>query len=197
MPERFDDYPLDAPPPDIALPARPLPPWLADRFLRPDEHVTLVRGPRWQPACERFLTHPGLFVIALVIGVVSVAVGRLLVGSWSEPMVPVGLAAGGLVLASIFILGIAATYFTRLVATNFRLFILQGRELVRNWDLDDLPRSLVRYDSRPGQRDSRSIDLGALQTMLGATSEQFVEAKTILSLGKHLDHIKAREKDRR
>jgi hypothetical protein len=187
---------FDAPLPDVSLQTRPLPAWLQHRFLRPEEHVTFVRGPRWQPACERYLTHPLLFVLALALGAAVVGVGYPIAGSSPNVLVPFYLTAAGLVLGAIFVLGFASAYFTRLVATNFRLMILQGRELCYTWELDDLPESLLRYDRRTGKQTSRSIDLSALQTLLGSTSEQFVESKTILALGKHLGHIKAQRKDR-
>ena len=40
------------------------------------------------------------------------------------------------------------------------------------------------------------MDLTALQTLLGDGSGQFADAKTILTLGKHLGQIKAREDGR-
>ena len=46
------------------------------------------------------------------------------------------------------VLGLCCGYFTRLVATNHRLVILQGYEMCRTWGMDDLPPSLIRHDRR-------------------------------------------------
>jgi hypothetical protein len=102
-----------------------------------------------------------------------------------------------ILIANLFVLGIANGHFTRLVATNHRLFIVQGYEIRRGWDLDNLPRSLLRF-SIPGSFDSRpAINLDALHSMLGSSSEQVAGAKAIQAFGKQLDAIKAREKDGR
>ena len=194
--EPLQEYRPDPPPPDVVLPAPRLPGWLTRRFLRPDEHVVWVRGPRWTPRSERWLTHPGLFLLALGLGAACLAAGRLRAGSWSELPVLPGLAAVGLVLGSVFVLALSCAYFTRLVVTNHRLLIVQGYEVCRHWGLDDLPRALVRYDRREGRKRDRSVDLTALQTLLGDGSGQFADAKTILTLGKHLGQIKAREDGR-
>ena len=87
--------------------------------------------------------------------------------------------------------------FTRLVATNFRLVIMQGYEIARTWQIDQLPRSLTRYRRRSDGGEDRTIDLDAMRSMLGTASDQFADAKTILAFGKELGHIKAREDDRR
>src|SRR5262249_34482935 len=110
------------------------------------------------------------------------------------PPLPI-LAAGGIVVGSIFVLGFSAGYFTRLVVTSRRILLLQGYEVCRSWRMDDLPPSLIRYTRWDGE-ESRMVDLDALQTMLGGTSDKFTEAKTIRAFGKHLDGIIAREKYR-
>src|SRR6266571_9210112 len=93
----------------------PLPAWLARHLLRAGEHVTWVRGPRWNPWWERYVTHPALFLFALALGTACLGAGRLDAGSWSEIEPLLALAAGGIVLGSILVLGISAGYFTRLV----------------------------------------------------------------------------------
>jgi len=173
----------------------PLPAWIAVRLLRPDEEVSWVYGPIFNPSWERYVTHPGLFLLALAVGAFGVMVSWL-VGAVDPSMlvVPV-LAAGAIVIGSIFVLGIANGYFTRLVVTNDRIIILQGYEVCSSWNIDDLPRSLVRYRMR-GDRESRSIDLDTLKTMMGGTSNHVMEAKTILSFGKQIEKIRTRERDR-
>jgi hypothetical protein len=137
-----------------------------------------------------------LFLIAVVLGAAVLGTARVIAGSWSDmPPWPV-FAAGGIAIASVYVLAGANGYFTRLVVTNFRVVILQGYEVCRTWNIDDLPPSLIRYDRRAGQRGSGSVDLEALQTALGGSSEQFVESKTILAFGKELDRFKTREKGR-
>lgn len=173
-----------------------LPSWLASKFLHPDETVNWVCGPRLQPSMERWITHPLLFVFALVVAVGCVLVGRLLAGSWAQLSPLVGIPAVGVVLASVFVLGLSNAYFTRLVVTDHQLMILQGYEKCKSWDIDDLPRSLIHYGMGPGNLESRSIDLDAVKTMLGGTSGQFAESKTILAFGKQLDNITLRREDR-
>jgi hypothetical protein len=173
----------------------PLPPWLADRLLRPDETITWVYGPRFNPSWERYVTHPALFVLALAFGVFSVLASTLIAGG-SEVPVLVGLAAAGLLLAVVFVLALASGYFTRLVVTNHRLVILQGYEVCRSWRIDEMPRSLIRYRMLGSGAEDRTIDLDALKTMLGSVSDKVVEAKTILTFGKRLDQIRTREDGR-
>jgi hypothetical protein len=196
MSDAFDPDPLHQPLPNFAR-GPLLPPWLARRLLRPDETVLWVRGPRHSPGAERFLTHPALCLAALLLAAAIIGLARSGVPSWSL-ISPVALVtAVVLVLGSVFVLGIANAYFTRLVVTNFRLVILQGYERRRSWSIDDLPPRLVRYDLRAGGERRRTIDVDALQTMLGGSSDQFVEARSILALGKQLDNIrKYREDDR-
>jgi hypothetical protein len=193
----LDGFPTDsggAPPPDISLPAPVLPAWLARRLCRQGEVITWVRGPRLNPWWERYVTHPALFLPALALAAACLGAGRLTSGMWFEPLP--ALAAGGVALAAVFTLAISSTYFTRLVVTSARLVILQGYEVCRSWRLNELPPSLVRYDMRGGGRRSPSVDLNALQTLLGGPSARSTESKTILALGKHLDRIKARENGR-
>jgi hypothetical protein len=134
----------------------------------------------------------------LAVSVIAWVVGRLIVGGDPEvlpALLAIGMAGGGLVLASIFVLGIFSGYFTRLVVTNHRLAILQGYEICRTWNINDLPRSMLRYV--PGnEKTERIIDLDAVKTMLGGSSGKFAEAKTILTFGKRLDQITSRENDR-
>jgi hypothetical protein len=193
MSDRFQPDLSGAQMPDLSRSYTPLPGWLADRLLGEGEQITWVRGPRWTPAYEGYLTHPALFLAALALAAVFVGAGLLSAGGWSAISPLPVLAAGGIVLGSIFVLGICSGYFTRLVVTNFRLLIVQGYEVCRTWAIDDLPRSMIRYGlSRDGE-ESRAVDLDTLQTMLGSSSEHFVEAKTIMAFGKQLDRIKARE----
>jgi hypothetical protein len=175
---------------------RGLPPWLARHLLRADEEITWIRGPRWNPRWERYVTHPVLVFYALGVGVALVVAGRLIAGSWSELTPLLALAAAALVLGCLFVVGICAGYFTRLVVTNFRVVIVQGYAVCRSWSIKDLPPSLVRYEWRGRKRESQTVDLEALQSMLGGASEQFATPKKILAFGKQLDGIKARESGR-
>jgi hypothetical protein len=177
---------------------RPLPTWLARRLLREGEEVTWVRGPHWNPGLERYITHPALFLVALLLVGVCLAAGWLFMSANRGPYPEAAiLAAGGIFFGAVLILAYANAYFTRLVVTNFRLLILQGYEVCKVWRIDDLPMSLRRYRRRPGGRgESWSVDLDALQNMLGGATDQFVDAKKVLALGKQLDNIKAREQDR-
>jgi hypothetical protein len=198
MSERFQNDVPNFRAPDLIELFQPLPGWLADRLLKPDEKVTWVRGPSFNPSWECYVTHPALFVLALALGAMILGLGWLVLGGirdLQEILMLVGLAASLLVLASIIILGIANGYFTRLVVTNFRLVILQGYEIVRSWSIDDLPHSLIRYRRRDGEDRTPCIDLEAVKTMLGGSSSQFTDAKSILSFGKQLDRIKTRDRD--
>jgi hypothetical protein len=193
----FQRDPYDPEDPEVAEPFTPLPAWLADRLLRPDEKVTWVRGPRWNPSCERYVTHPALIALALALGVVGVVLGWQTPGADAEVVGILVVAAAGLVLASIFLVGFASGYFTRLVLTDSRLVILQGYEVCRVWGINDLPRSLIRYRRRRGEEDEApAVDLEAVKRMLGGPSDKFTAAKSILAFGKQLDAIKARERDR-
>jgi hypothetical protein len=202
MPDEFQTAPLSQPPdtgptpqpPDLAGQFPPLPAWLADRLLRADEKVNWVVGPKFNPSWERYVTHPALFLAALALGALCVAAGWLVGGG--EGTALAGLAAGGIALAAIFVLGIFSGYFTRLVVTDARLLILQGYEVCSSWGMDDLPLSLVRYRTRGIDAGRRTVDLDALKTLLGTTSDKVVEAKTILAFGKKLEQIKSRENDR-
>lgn len=172
----------------------PLPPWIASWLLKSGESITWVYGPKLSPSWERYVTHPALILAALGGVVVSILPAYVLSGLGREiAAIPV-VAAVALVFLSIFVLALFNGYFTRLVVTSDRLIILQGHEVVRAWDIDDLPRSLLRF-GRPGDASSRSVDLDQLTSMMGgSTSDKFTESKTILSLGKTITQIKAREK---
>jgi hypothetical protein len=193
MSERFRPDIPDEPPPEIVSAFPPLPPWLREKLLRPDEEITWVRGPRWNPSWEKYATHPAVVLVALGLGVVCLALGRLISGSWEQisPIFPI--AALIVVVGSVCALGIFNGHFTRLVVTNFRIVIMQGYEVSRTWSLDSLPRSLIRYVDRDGEEggEKQAVDLGALQKMLGG-SGGFVEAKAVWDLGKQLDHFKKR-----
>jgi hypothetical protein len=196
--EPFDTFPAEpfnarSPIDIIHRPA--LPSWLARQLLRAGEEITWVRGPRFNPRWERYVTHPVLVFYALGVGVALVVAGRLIAGSWSE-LTPLLALAAALVLVCLLVVGICAGYFTRLVVTNFRVVIVQGYAVCRSWSIEDLPPSLVRYERRGRKNGSRTVDLEALQSMLGGPSEQFAAPKKILAFGKHLDGIKARENGR-
>jgi hypothetical protein len=196
MSERHETDVFGAPMPDIAGQFPPLPSWLAARHLGPFEKVTWVAGPRFNPSWERYVTHPTLFLGALAIGAVCMAAGWLFAGLWEGILVLAVLIAVGLVFGSIIVLGLFCGHFTRLVATTDRLMILQGYELCRTWAIDDLPRSMIRRHGMGHGDESRTLDLDAMKTMLGGSSDAFVEAKTILNFGKQLGQIKSRENER-
>ena len=193
MSERFQKDLPDFRAPNPLGQFQPLPGWLADRLLRPNEKVVWVRGPWFNPSWERYVTHPGLFFIALALGAICVGVGATIAEGEAGIVVLSLVLAGCLIIPTILVLGISCGYFTRLVVTNFRLIIVQGYELCRSWGIDDLPYTMIRY--RQGGDDHRpSIDLDAVQTLLGGSSDKFTNAKSILSFGKQLDRIK-KERD--
>jgi len=196
MSSPFHEYTHVTGAPDIVLRVAPVPAWLARRLLRQGEQILWVRGPRRNPSFEPYLTHPALLLAALAVGAACLGAAWLTAGSWAQMPVWPALTAGGLVLGAVYVLGIGNAYFTRLIVTDARLVITQGFEVCRVWRLDDLPPSLLHYDVRHASKQ-RSIDLAALQTMLGGSSEQFADAKTIRTFGKMLDQIKARDRDRR
>jgi hypothetical protein len=101
------------------------------------------------------------------------------------------------VVGSIFVLGISSGYFTRLIVTDRRLLIVQGYEVRRRWSIDDLPLSLIRYRRLGGQESTRTVDIDALNTMLGGVPGQVADSKTILALGKRLANIKAQDEQPR
>jgi hypothetical protein len=193
MSDQFQTEVFDAQGPDVFRAFPPLPAWLRGRLLRPGEHVTWVCGPRFNPAWERYATHPALFLFALAVGAACLGASRLLPGAAG---VAGALVAGGIVLGSVFVLALSSGYFTRLVVTDHRLVILQGYEVCRSWGLDDLPRSLVRYGRQGVEAASPAVDLDTLRTMLGGSSDKFVDSKTILAFGKQLEQIKSLEKGR-
>jgi hypothetical protein len=180
-----------APARDILMHHPPLPPWLVRRLLGRGEEVTWVYGPKANPAWERYATHPALFLAALALGGLWVGLGVLV--SEEAPLLPYfALSAGGLVIASIFVLAFSSAYYTRLVVTNDRLVVLQGYEVCRSWAIDELPPSLVHYGTPGGVGASPSIDIGAVTSMLGS-SQQFTDAKTIIAFGKRLEQIRRGE----
>jgi hypothetical protein len=171
-----------------------LPAWLARRVLMPGETVALVRGPKTSPL-EPYLTHPALFLAALVPASISLAVGRALVNSWKELPPFAGVIAILLVFGTIIFLASMAGYFTRLVITDRRLIVLQGREVYRSRNIKDLPPFLLRrHRGEDGLERAPTIDLNAVNTLLGGTGDGYVDAETILTLSKKLD--KMREADR-
>lgn len=196
MSERFPTDMSDFRVPNVIDIIRPLPSWLADRLLRSNEKVAWVRGPWFNPSWERYITHPALILFVLVPGAICLGLG------WLNQVDPGVLLFGAffyfvaLGVPTIIVLGITNGYFTRLVVTNLRLVILQGYEICRSWRIDDLPPSLLRY-GKFGEEESRAIDLNAVKTMLGGSSEKFTDSKTILNFGKQLDSITQGDKDRR
>ncbi|HZV04720.1 MAG TPA: hypothetical protein VE999_06525 [Gemmataceae bacterium] len=193
MAERLQDDTLTFRAPNLIERFQPLPSWLADRLLRPGEKVEWVRGPWFNPEWERYVTHPGLLLLPLTFGVVCVGLGR---GISKEFMVPSIMATILAFVFTIIVLGLANGYFTRLVVTNRRIVILQGYEICRSWNIGDLPPALLHY-TRRGDEAGRTINLNAVKNMLGAVSDQFSDAKTILSFGKQLDSITRLDKDHR
>jgi hypothetical protein len=190
---RYD--PADDSPPDGPRDFPPLPAWIANRLLRPNEKVAWVRGPRLNPTWERYVTDPRMLLVVVAVGAVGVGLAALNT-DWLPEALPIsiGVAVGG-VLLSIAVLGFFAGYFTRLVVTDLRVVILQGVEVCRGWNIDALPRSLTRYGPRRGdEEESRSVDLDALQNLFGG-SDQFT-SKAVKAFGKQLDQIIAREDDR-
>lgn len=188
MSERFQKNVTDFRASEFLEAFQPLPGWLADRLLRSEERVVWVRGPRFNPSWERYITHPGLIILALAFGVICVGFGSIGEKLTPEDKLPFLALAGGLVIATILVLGVSCGYFTRLVVTNCRLVILQGYEIVRSWSIDDLPSRFVHYNLEEDRRPS--IDLDAVQKLLGGSSEKFTDSKSILSFVKQIDRIK-------
>ncbi len=192
-PRSVQSEPPDAEAPSVIGTSSPLPPWVARKILRPDETVSWVRGPRLNPSWERYVTHPGLILFPLFLGAVALCASATTTGP--AGVFPAIIFTVAIALPFIFVLGISAGYFTRLVVTDLRVVIVQGYELCWDCDIDYLPPSLIRYDPRRGGKASRSVNLDALQTALGGSSTQFVEAKAILKLAKTIDRIKLRDND--
>jgi hypothetical protein len=193
---RYPSDEFDSDERDVGLPYRPLPWWLADRLLRDDEKVSWVYGPRFNPSWERFVTHAALVLVPLPF--VAVACGLAVLAN--APVAAVGavgvVATVILMTLVIIVLGLANGYFTRLVVTDRRLFIAQGYEAYRSWDLEDLPPALIRYSGRGTNLESRTIDLNAIKSMLGGSSDKFTEAKSILSFAKQIGQMRDRRHDR-
>jgi hypothetical protein len=197
MDDRFQTDAFDKRTPDVSVRFPPLPPWLANRLLHADERIAWVYGPWFNPSWERYVTHPALFLVALGVSVACVGGTWLLSGSWAEEIMLAAAAGAGIVLVSIFVLGIASGYFTRLVVTNRRIIILQGHEVCRSWGLNELPYSLIRYSRLEDDVGLPTVDLDALKGMFGGASDWVADSKSILALGKQLDHIKRRDHDGR
>jgi hypothetical protein len=184
-------------PPSVALGFPPLPAWLARlHFPRANETITWVYGPRFSPSWERYVTNPVLFLIAFFIASACIGIARWQVDSW-ERIPPAPVAVGiALVLGNVYVLGIFCGYFTRMVVTNRRIVILQGREVARSWSTRDLPRSLLRYQrGERGEENSPTINLDSIQGLFGTSATGFVEAKTILDVGKQIGRIQRRGGD--
>jgi hypothetical protein len=193
MADEFQAHPTQGRSFKLEVDQLPLPAWLARRLLRSGEHITFARGPKQSPWWERYVTHPAFLLLGVVLCVFwGLALGPI-DDSWialknSAPFVMLMI-----MVANLLALGIACGHFTRLVVTNRRLFIVQGYEIRRGWELHNLPRSLLHLslDTRP------TLNLDALKSMLGPSSENVAGSKAILAFGKHLDAIKTREKDGR
>jgi hypothetical protein len=194
-PENDPHYnPYELPSPGRSRRPGKLPRWLAKRFLRPGEYLTWVRGPRWNPTFEWFITHPLLFLIALAIAGAIFAAGSFLQGVYPSNLAPVfGMFAVLLPVGSLIVLGMTNAYFTRLVVTDQKVLIVQGHEVCRLWGIDELPHSMVRFRKTETGEEVRDIDLDKMKTMLGQTGDGFVDAKTIKNFGKQLDQIRKLE----
>jgi hypothetical protein len=188
---------------EVCRQSPPLPGWLAARVLRPNEKLTWVYGPRFQPWWERHVTNPLLFVKAVAVGGLLVLAMHLRLRGVPAANVFFGTGMGpsdllllsvviavAIVLASIFVLGIFSGYFTRLVVTDRRLVLLQGYEVCRSWEMSSLPPSLLRYRMVGGGAEARTVNLDAVRTMLGTNSDKIVDAKTLLAFSKQLDRLK-------
>jgi hypothetical protein len=193
---RFQSEPPSLPTREIVGTCSPFPAWLARRLLGPDEKVTWVRGPKRNPSWERYITHPGLLLVPVAVAAIVALVGGLTAGAKAgELLCPFFGICFVAALPMLFVVGIACGYFTRLVVTNQRVVVLQGYEICDTWDVARLPRSLVRQEQRDGQPAVSSVDLNALNTILGGSSTQFVEAKTILDFAKTLKRLSLEEND--
>jgi len=193
MLDRFQTGPPGDPRPPLVPRQHPgLPAYLARRLLRPGEEVAWVRGPRLNPWWEPYVTRPAMFLVALAIGAACLTAGRLAAGSWADLHPLPAAAAAVVVIGSVFVLAFFSGYFTRLVVTDARLFIVQGYEVCRTWGMDDLPRRLLHY-RRLGGEEGRAIDLDAVRSLFGDVTQPFSDSKTIRAFGKQLDQITARE----
>lgn len=170
----------------------PLPQYLQSR-LNKDEKVTWVRGPNSNPWWEPVLVHPLLVGLALLFGVMLLVSGRLIVGTWAEVPPVVWVVALLIPIGSLFLVGLTNAHFTRLIVTNTRLFIVQGYEVCRTWNLNDLPRSLLCFDPRGQEQDKPMIDLDSIQTLL-ESSDRKSSSESIMAFRKRLDQITTQRK---
>lgn len=194
--ERFDAEPRQAGAAHTAHQYPPLPAFLARRLLRDDEQVTFVRGPWFAPWWERHVTHISFILVAGLLAVAVIAAGIQYAGSLKEMPILPGVIALGLIFGSIGVTAFFCGLFTRLIVTDRRLILIQGYDVCRVWNIDDLPRRLLRYARRGGE-ERAMIDIDALQTMITASvTEKFSEAKTLMKFGKQLDQIRRAETDR-
>lgn len=193
--ERFDGYDRDDGDREVGSKGPPLPGHLARRLLRSDEEVVSVNGPRWSPSWEPFLTHPLVVLVGIALAVGAVALGGMVLGWDNLAMGGVGVFALLSSFGSLILVAFMAGWFTRLVITNQRVMIVQGYEVRKTWGLDELPRSLVRQRRNADGELTKTVDLERLNTMMGGSSDGFVEAKTIWALSKEID--RSRREDRR
>lgn len=179
----------DSPDPKLNVATLGLPTWLARLVLAPGETVALVRGPTSNSPLEPYLTHPALFLVALLPAGITLAVGRAMSPSWKELHPLPGLLAVLILFGTVIFLAGMAGYFTRLIITDRRLLIVQGREVRSSRDVNSLPRALVRRGRDEfGRERAPTIDLNAVNKLVGGTG--FVDAKTILTLSKKIDKLK-------
>jgi len=197
MADEIQQQPSEPAHTDVSLPAPYFPSWLMKRFLREDEGIEWVYGPALKPWWERYACHPVFIATAVVVAALWLAMGWVKAGDFAKLSIIPVLGPAALVVGSIFIVGASCGYFTRLVITNHRLLIVQGYELCRQWRVDDLPPWLIRYRRLPGADVTKTVDLDALRTMIGSSSANVADAKTILALGKHLANIRGPDDRRR
>lgn len=180
---------------DVARAFNPLPAYVKRQLPGKDEEVIWVRGPRLgNPVWEPFVTNPLLFVVGVAIGALCIYLGSL--GEGSGKQFPVSFGVGAVVsfFLPILLLAFFNGYFTRLVVTDSGVYIIQGSTICRNWELEYLPRSLVRFERR-GEDDpiGKTVDVDAMKTMLNSSEGHFTDAKTIKDFGKRLERLRRAE----
>lgn len=171
-------------------PSAPLPSWLGKKFLEQHERLTWVRGPRWNSPVEWLMTHPLLFVLAVIVSLLMVGAAAVLAGDLRHVSPLIGMMVFVMPLGSIVVLGISNAYFTRLVITDRKVFISQGHEICRVWKMDQLPPSMVRHTQTETGEEVQSVDLERIKDMLGGGDDGYVDAKTIKKFGKQLDQFR-------